>query len=156
MTATEQVIATNRRAYHDYYIEESIEAGLVLTGTEIKSIRERRVNLRDSYARVEGHELWLWNAHIAPYPSASHFNHDPIRTRKLLLHRRQIGYLAAKVKEKGYTLIPLRLYIKDGYAKIEIGLGKGKTLYDKREAIASKEARLQIQRALKTDFKKSK
>src|SRR4051812_24369924 len=113
-------IAVNRRAFYDYAIEDRVEAGLVLTGTEIKSIREGRVNLRDSYVRPIRGEMWLWNAHIAPYAMGNRENHEPTRSRKLLLHRRQIGELASKVQSKGYTLVPLRMYLKRGRAKIEV------------------------------------
>jgi len=142
-------IAFNRKAYHDYHIEETLEAGLALTGTEIKSIRLGRVNLREAYARVEKGEAWLLNAHVAQYPGGNRYHHEPTRPRKLLLHRKEIDRLLGKVREKGYTLVPLRLYIKGGYAKIELGLGQGKRLYDKREAIARREAQREIERAVK-------
>ena len=144
-----KTIATNRKAYHDYYILETVEAGVVLTGTEIKSIRAGRVNLRDAYAKPEGNELWLFNAHIARYQASSHYNHEPTRTRKLLLHREQINQLIGKVSQKGLTLVPLKLYIKNGVAKLELGVARGKKLVDRREVIASREAKREIERALK-------
>jgi SsrA-binding protein len=142
-------ITVNRKAYHDYHILESLEAGIVLTGTEIKSIRAGRVNIRDAYARPEGGELWLVNAHIAAYQAGSHYNHEPNRPRKLLLHRRQIDELAGMVMQKGLTLVPLKLYIKRGVAKLELGVARGKRLHDKREAMARRETEREIGRALK-------
>ncbi len=144
-----KVISTNRKAYHDYHVEETHEAGLVLTGSEIKSIRAGRVSLRDSYAQLKGGELWLIGTYVAPYAQASHQNHEPRRDRKLLMHRRQIERLAAKVQAKGYTIVPLRLYLKNNLAKVEIALVRGKKLYDKREAIAKRETQRQIDRAIK-------
>ena len=143
-----KTIATNRKAYHDYYVQDSEEAGIALTGSEIKSIRTGRVNLQDSYIRPEGGELWLLNAHIARYEASSYLSHEPTRPRKLLLHRKQIDNLASKVAEKGLTLVPLKLYIKDGLAKVEIALAKGKKLYDKREAITRRDLERDIGRAL--------
>ena len=144
-----KTIATNRKAYHRYHIGDSVEAGLVLTGTEIKSIRAGRVNLGDAYIRPEAGELWLANAHIARYEASSYSSHEPMRPRKLLLHRKEINLLTSKVQEKGLTLVPLRLYIKDGMAKVEIALAKGKKLYDKRESITRREIEREIGRALK-------
>jgi SsrA-binding protein len=144
-----KTITVNRKAYHDYHILESLEAGIALTGTEIKSIRAGRVNIRDAYARPESGELWLVNAHIAAYQAASHFNHDPNRPRKLLLHRRQIDELAGMVSQKGLTLVPLKLYIKRGVAKLELGVARGKRLHDKREAMARRETEREIERAMK-------
>ena len=144
-----KTIATNRKAYHNYHIEDSVEAGLVLKGTEIKSIRASRVSLGDAYVRVEAGELWLVNAHIARYDAASYLSHEPTRPRKLLLHRKQIDSLASKVKERGFTLVPVKLYIKDSIAKVEVALARGKKLYDKRESIARREAERAIGRALK-------
>jgi SsrA-binding protein len=150
MTAT-KTITVNRKAYHDYDIEESIEAGIALTGTEIKSIRAGRVNLRDAYARSERGELWLFNAHIAPYEAGNRYNHEPTRPRKLLLHRKEINWLAGRAAQKGLTLIPLRLYLnKRGLAKVELGVAKGKKLYDKRQSIARREAEREIERVLKS------
>jgi len=144
----EKVIATNRKAYHDYFIDETYEAGIVLTGAEIKSVRAGRVSLRDSFALVKGGEAWLLNAHIAPYKHATHTSHEPKRDRKLLLHRYQINRLREKVREKGYTLVPLRMYLKDNRAKVEIALVRGKKLYDKRRAIAERDAQREVERAL--------
>lgn len=144
-----KTIAVNRKAYHDYHIEETVEAGIALKGTEIKSIREGRVNIRDAYAKPERGELWLLNAHIAAYQAGSHFNHEPGRPRKLLLHRHQIDYFIGLVSRKGLTLVPLKLYIKKGIAKLELGVARGKRSYDKREAIARRETDRQIERSLK-------
>lgn len=144
-----KTVAINRKAYHDYHLQDSVEAGIVLTGTEIKSIRAGRVNLRDAYVRPEGGELWLLNAHIARYEPGSYLSHEPTRPRKLLLHRKQIANLTSKVQEKGLTLVPLKLYIKGGIAKVEIALAKGKKLYDKRESIIRRETEREIDRALK-------
>ncbi|NOZ70460.1 MAG: SsrA-binding protein SmpB [Chloroflexi bacterium] len=144
-----KVIARNKKAYHDYHIIDTIEAGMVLTGTEIKSIRLGRVNLRDAYVLIRDGEAWLINAHIAPYPFGNRENHEPRRERKLLLHRREIARLLAKVNERGYTIVPLRLYLRHNKAKIEIALVKGKRLYDKREAIARRDADRDLQRTLK-------
>jgi len=145
-----KVIATNRKAYHNYHIGESVEAGIVLTGTEIKSVREGRVVLGDSYVRPQNGELWLVNAHIARYDAGSYMSHEPTRSRKLLLHKKQIAELASQVAEKGFTLVPTKLYIKDSLAKVEVALAKGKKLYDKREAIARREAEREIERTTKT------
>jgi len=144
-----KTITVNRKAYHDYHILESLEAGIVLTGSEIKSIRAGRVNIRDAYARSENGELWLYNSHIATYQAASHFNHEPNRPRKLLLHRRQIDELAGMVAQKGLTLVPLKLYIKRGTAKLELGVGRGKKLHDKRETIARRDTEREIARAFR-------
>ncbi len=145
----EKTIAQNRKAYHDYTILETVEAGLVLTGTEIKSIRDGRVNLRDGYAHGDKGELWLYNAHIARYPGGNRWNHEPLRPRKLLLHKDQIASLLGKVHQEGMTLVPLRLYLKGRVAKIELALAKGKKVYDKREAIARKEAQREMERAIR-------
>ena len=144
-----KTVATNRKAYHDYYIQDSQEAGIALTGSEIKSIRAGRVNLRDAYIRPEGGELWLLNAHIARYEASSYLSHEPTRPRKLLLHRKQIDNLTSKVAEKGLTLVPLRLYIKGSLAKVEVALAKGKKLYDKRESIARRDAERDIGQAMR-------
>jgi SsrA-binding protein len=144
-----KTITVNRKAYHDYTILESLEAGIVLSGSEIKSIRAGRVNIRDAYARPENSELWLVNAHIAAYEAASRFGHEPNQPRKLLLHRRQIDELTALVSQKGLTLVPLKLYIKKGTAKLELGVGRGKKLHDKREAIARRDTEREIERAMK-------
>jgi len=144
-----KTITVNRKAYHDYHILESMEAGIALKGTEIKSIREGRVNIRDAYAKPENGELWLLNAHIAGYQAGSHFNHEPGRARKLLLHRHQIDYLAGLVSRKGLTVVPLKLYIKKGIAKLELGVARGKRAYDKRDAMARRETERVIERSLK-------
>jgi SsrA-binding protein len=144
-------IAVNRKALHDFEVLSSLEAGLALTGTEIKSIREGRVNLRDAYARVAGGEAWLYNTHIAQYDKASHFNHDPLRRRKLLLHRDEIRELERQTSTKGLTLVPLRLYYKRGMAKLQLALVRGRKSYDKREAIADREVQRDIARALRRD-----
>ena len=146
---TIKTVATNRKAYHNYHIGESVEAGIALTGTEIKSLRAGRASLSDAYVRPEARELWLVNAHIARYEAGSYQSHEPKRPRKLLLHRKQIDSLTSRVVERGFTLIPVRLYIKDSLAKVEVALGKGKKLYDKREAIARHEAEREIERAIK-------
>ncbi len=144
-----KTITVNRKAYHDYHILESLEVGIVLSGTEIKSIRAGRVNIRDAYARPEGGELWLFNSYIAAYQAGSHYNHEPNRARKLLLHRHQIGQLVSMTTQKGLTLVPLKLYIKRGVAKLELGVARGKKLYDRREAMARRETEREIERALK-------
>ena len=141
-------VATNRRARHEYWIEETYEAGIVLTGTEVKSLREGRVSLADAFARVDGDELWLHHLHINPYAQGNIHNHDPLRPRKLLLHRREILRLKAKTDQKGYTLIPLRLYFRRGIVKIELAVARGRHLYDKRERIAEREAERRIARNL--------
>ena len=144
-----KTITVNRKAYHDYHILESLEVGIVLAGTEIKSIRAGRVNISDAYAKPEGGELWLFNAHIAAYQAGSHHNHPPNRPRKLLLHRRQINELASVVIQKSLTLVPLKLYIKRGVAKLELAVARGKRLHDKRDAMARRETDREIERALK-------
>ena len=141
-------VATNRRARHEYWIEETYEAGIVLTGTEVKSLREGRVSLADAFARVDGDELWLHHLHINPYAQGNIHNHDPLRPRKLLLHRREILRLKVKTDQKGYTLIPLRLYFRRGIVKIELAVARGRHLYDKRERIAEREAERRIARNL--------
>ena len=144
-----KTVTINRKAYHDYYILESHEAGIVLKGSEIKSIRAGRVNLRDAYAKPENGELWLHNSHIASYDAARYNTHEPTRPRKLLLHRKEIDNLAGKVTQRGLTLVPLKLYIENGVAKVELGVAKGKKLYDKREAIARREVERDIERQMK-------
>ena len=146
-----KLVAQNKKAYHDYFIEETLEAGIVLTGTEVKSIRAGRVNLRDSYAAVEKGELFLIGVHISPYEQGNIHNHDPLRTRKLLVHAGEIRRLFGKAQVAGYTLIPTKLYFKDGRAKIEIGLAKGKATYDKRQTLAKKEADRDMERAFRRD-----
>ena len=144
-----KTVTTNRKAYHNYHVQDSLEAGLVLTGTEIKSIRAGRMSLADAYVRPEREELWLLNAHIARYDAGSYMSHEPTRPRKLLLHRKEIAGLASKVAEKGLTLIPLRVYIKNNRAKVEVALAKGKKLYDKRESIVRREAEREMGRVIK-------
>jgi len=140
----EKVIATNRKAFHNFTILEKYEAGLVLRGTEVKSLREAQVNFKDCYAAIDGNEAWLIGCHISPYHHGSDANHDPERRRKLLLHRREIGRLLGKVAERGLTLVPLRLYFKDGRAKVELGLARGKKLHDKRAAIRERDERREM------------
>ena len=144
-----RVIAQNRSAFYDYTILATVEAGLALQGTEIKSVREGKVDLRDAYAFPENGELWMVNAHIAPYSKGGVHNHEPRRRRKLLLHREEIGRLTGQVAQRGYTLVPLRLYIKGRVAKVELGLASGKRQYEKRERIAEREAEREIQRGMK-------
>ena len=144
-----KVVAQNKKASHDYFIEETYEAGIVLKGTEIKSIRNGRVQLKDSFARISNGEVFLNNAHISPYEQGNQFNHDPVRERKLLLHRQQINKLIGATKQQGYSIVPLKLYLKDGFAKVLIGLAKGKKNYDKRESLKKKEAKREMQRAFK-------
>jgi SsrA-binding protein len=144
------LVADNRKARHDFFVEEAIEAGLMLVGTEVKSLRDHRINLRDSYARVKNGEIFLLGVHIGAYAPAGQFSHQETRARKLLMHRREIDRLWGRVREQGYSLIPLKIYFKDGRAKVEIALAKGKKLYDKREAIARKDSRRELERALKT------
>ena len=143
-----KVVATNRKARHDYLIEDTFEAGIVLTGSEIKSIRAGQVNLRDGYAALRDGELWLLNAHIAPYHQASYENHEPRRERKLLMHRREINRLTGKLQEKGLTLVPLQLYLKNSRAKVELGLARGKKLYDKRQSMRERDDHRQIAEVL--------
>ena len=142
-------VAVNRKALHDYEILDKVEAGLVLTGTEIKSIRAGKVDLRDAYARVQDGELWLHGAHIAPYDSGSYMNHEPRRPRKLLVHRSELGDLAAQTAEKGLTLAALRLYLKNHHAKVELGVARGKRQYDKRRAIIDRERERAARQAMK-------
>ncbi|MFC1918389.1 SsrA-binding protein SmpB [Chloroflexota bacterium] len=144
-----KTVATNRKAYHNYHIQDSVEAGVVLTGTEIKSIRAGRVSLADAYVRPEGGELWLLNAHIARYEAGSYLSHEPRRPRKLLMHRKEINTLASKMSERGFTLVPVKLYIKGSIAKVGVALARGKKLYDKRESIARRETEREMGRVLK-------
>lgn len=147
--AGERVVATNRKALHDYEIAETYEAGVELTGSEVKSIRAGRVNLRDAYAKPVDGELWLYKCHIAAYDPASRYGHEPERPRRLLLHREEIRRLSAKVQERGFTLVPLRLYFKRNRVKVALALAKGRKLYDRREAVAKREAEREIERALR-------
>lgn len=144
-----KVVAQNKKARHDYHIEESFEVGIVLTGTEIKSIRAGKSNLKDSFARIHNGEVFLHNMHISPYEQGNRFNHDPLRTRKLLLSRKEISKLIGITKEKGYSLVPLRMYLKRGFAKLELALAKGKKLYDKRESLKKKDAQREIERGFR-------
>ncbi len=144
-----KIVATNRKAYHNYSVEDTLEAGIALTGSEIKSIRSGRVSLGEAYVRLESNEMWLLNAHIARYEAASHQSHEPTRRRKLLLHRKEIAILTTKIAEKGFTLVPLKLYIKGRIAKVEIALARGKRLYDKRQTIIRREMEREIGRALR-------
>jgi len=143
----ERAIATNRRARHDYDILETIEAGVVLRGTEVKSLRDSQVTFKDAYATIRHDELWLLGCHINPYSHGSDANHDPERDRKLLLHRREISRLAGKIAERGLTLIPLRLYFKQGRVKLELGLGRGRKLHDKRSAIRERDVKREMDKA---------
>jgi SsrA-binding protein len=147
-TTAVRTVTTNRKARHDYHIDDTFEAGIALTGTEIKSIRAGRVNLRDSYATIKEGELWLLNTHIAPYQQGTYANHEPRRPRKLLMHRREINRITGKLQEKGFTLVPLRLYLKNNLAKVELGLARGKKQYDKRAALRQRETRREIDRAV--------
>ena len=144
-----KLIAKNPVARHNYNIEETIETGIVLTGTEIKSIRQGKVNLKESYAGIKNGEVFIYSMHISPYEHGNIYNKDPLRDRKLLLNKREINKLIGKIKTKGYTLIPVSLYFKGSIVKLELGVGKGKKLYDKREDLAKKEAERRIERALK-------
>ncbi|GEM05752.1 SsrA-binding protein [Halolactibacillus miurensis] len=144
-----KVVAQNKKANHDFFIEETIEAGIVLQGTEIKSIRNGRVNMKDSFARVSNGEVFLHNLHISPYEQGNIHNHEPTRMRKLLLHKKQIAKLIGETQQAGYSLVPIKMYLKDGYAKVLIGLGKGKKKYDKREDLKRKQMNRDVARALK-------
>jgi SsrA-binding protein len=146
------LIAQNRKARYEYSILDTVEAGMVLRGTEIKSIRAGRINLKDGYAGIRGNELWLYNVHIAPFKEGNQFNHDPLRTRKLLLKRKEIDRLVGEVKQGGVTLVPLKVYIKNGVAKVLLGLAKGKKQYDKRETIKRRDQERQVRRAIKDNY----
>jgi SsrA-binding protein len=145
----EKLICANKRARRDYAIDETYEAGMVLVGTEVKALRQGKANLKDSYARIKGGEVFLVDSHISPYSHGNQFNHDPDRTRKLLMHKREIRKLYGKTRERGFTLIPLRMYFKDGKAKVEVGLGKGKKLYDKREDLKRRAMEREVERSFK-------
>lgn len=150
-----KIIATNRKARRDYTILETMETGIVLVGTEVKALREGKANLQDSFATVDDEEMWLHDAHISPYSKGNQFNHEPKRTRKLLMHAREIRRLIGKVREKGLTLIPLRMYFNDnGKVKVEIGLGRGKKSYDKRREIAERDAKREMRRAMREKERK--
>ncbi|QDK66807.1 SsrA-binding protein [Bacillus halotolerans] len=148
-----KVLSQNKKANHDYFIEETYETGIVLQGTEIKAIRAGRVNLKDSFAKIERGEIFLHNMHVSPYEQGNRYNHDPLRTRKLLMHRKEINKLIGLTKEKGYSLVPLKLYLKNGFAKVLLGLGKGKKNYDKREDLKRKDAKREIERAFRDSQK---
>jgi len=147
VTMAIKVITTNKKAYHDYFIGETVEAGIALTGTEIKSIRAGAVNMGDSYVRPEKGELWLENMHIARYAPGSYMSHEPLRRRRLLLHKKEIRNLTAKVSQKGLTLVPTRLYLKDSRAKLEVALARGKKLFNKKEDIAKKDTERELERS---------
>ena len=145
----QQVVATNRKAFHDYFIEDKFEAGMVLQGTEVKALRERRVNLQDSFARIENGEVFLYHCHISPYSHGHRENHEPLRVRKLLLHGHEINRLIGKTQLKGLTLVPLKIYFKRGRVKVELGVGRGKAQADKRQTIKKRMAEKEVQRAMK-------
>jgi len=144
-----KVVAVNKKANHDFAIEETIEAGIVLLGTEIKAIRNSKVQLRDAFVRIRNNEAWISNMHISPYDHGNQFNHDPLRSRKLLLHKKQISKLIGQTKEQGSAIVPIKMYLKDGFAKVLIGIGKGKKDYDKRQDLKKKDAKREIDRALR-------
>jgi len=144
-----KVVTENRKAWHDYFIEETYEAGIALTGTEVKSLRAGKSNLKDSYAQVENGEMFLFNMHISPYEQGNRFNVDPVRKRKLLLHKNEISRLFGKVKQQGLALVPLKVYFKRGRIKIELALAKGKKQYDKRDALAAKDAQREVERSMR-------
>lgn len=148
-----KVVAQNKKARHDYHIEETFETGLVLTGTEIKSIRAGKANLKESFARIQNGEVFLHNMHVSPYEQGNQFNHDPLRTRKLLMNRKEINKLIGITKEKGYSLVPLRMYLKRGFCKLELALARGKKLYDKRETLKKKDAQRDIERGFRESQK---
>ncbi len=151
MAEGEKIIATNRKAYFNYEIIEKIEAGLILTGTEVKALRDGKANLSDAYVHFRNNEAFLIHCHISPYSNAGPFNHEPLRMRKLLMHQSEIAKLESQTQEKGFTLIPLKMYFKKGRAKVELGLGRGKKLYDKRETIKRKEQNREVSKAIKRD-----
>jgi SsrA-binding protein len=145
-----KIVCQNRKAFHDYSIEEAVEAGIQLAGTEVKSLRDGKANLKDSYVLIKDGEVFLFNCHISPYSHGNIMNHEPLRTRKLLLHRKEIERIRGKALQKGYTLVPLKIYFKGSYAKVEVGLAKGKKVYEKRESIKEREAKRTIERAMKS------
>lgn len=148
-----KIIAQNRKAYYDFHIEDTLEAGIALLGTEVKSLREGRANLRDSYVAIKGGEAYLHNCHISPYTHGNIMNHEPLRTRKLLMHRKEIDRVRGKIEAKGYTLVPLKVYFKGSFAKVEIGLARGKKIFEKRDTIKEREAKREIEKATKTSRK---
>lgn len=145
-----KIVCQNKKAFHDYSIDETLEAGIQLLGTEVKSLRDGKANLKDSYVLIKNAEAFILNCHISPYSHGNIMNHDPLRTRKLLLHRKEIERLRGKIQQKGYTLLPLKIYFKDSYVKVEVGLAKGKKVYEKRETIKEREAKRTIERAMKS------
>lgn len=149
ITKGEKLVAQNKKAFHDYHIEERYETGVVLTGTEIKSVRTGKVNMRDSFAQIRRGEVFLHNMHISPYEQGNRYNHEPLRTRKLLMNRQEINKLIGMIKAKGYTLVPIKIYLKNGLAKVEIALAKGKKEYDKRETIKQRDANREMAKAIK-------
>lgn len=149
MPEHDYVVTVNRQAYHDYFVDETVESGISLRGTEVKSIRAGHVNLRGAYARIKDGEVWLEGMHIAEYEQGTYMNHDPLRARRLLLHRREINRLIGRVQAKGQTLVPLKLYFKHNHVKVELGLARGKKLYDKREAIKERETARELARVTK-------
>ncbi|MBQ8821070.1 MAG: SsrA-binding protein SmpB [Lachnospiraceae bacterium] len=146
---TQKLVANNKKAYHDYFIDETFEAGLVLHGTEVKSMRMGKCSIKESFIRIENGEVFVYGMHVSPYEKGNIFNKDPLRVKKLLMHKYEINKLLGKIKEKGYTLVPLQVYFKDGRAKVEIGLAHGKKLYDKRDAIAKKDQRREAEKEFK-------
>lgn len=144
-----KLVANNKKAYHDYFVDEKIEAGLVLHGTEVKSLRMGKCSIKEAFIRIENGEMYIYGMHISPYEKGNIFNKDPLRTKKLLLHKAEINKLSGKIKEKGFTIVPLQVYFKDGRAKIEIGLCRGKKLYDKRQDIAKKDQRREAEKEFK-------
>lgn len=154
MISRMNIVAQNRKAYHDYSIEETLEAGIQLVGTEVKSLRDGRANLKDSYVLIKDSEVFLFNCHISPYSHGNIMNHEPLRTRRLLLHRKEIERIRGKMQQKGYALIPLKIYFKGSYAKVEIGLAKGKRQYEKRETIKEREAHRDIEREMRSRNRK--
>lgn len=146
---TQKLIANNKKAYHDYFIDETYEAGVALHGTEVKSMRMGKCSIKEAFVRIENGEVFVYGMHVAPYEKGNIFNKDPLRVKKLLMHRYEINKLSGKVAEKGYTLVPLQVYFKEGKVKVEIGLARGKKLYDKREAIAKKDQRRETEREFK-------
>ncbi len=149
MSEAMKLVANNKKAYHDYFIEEKYEAGIVLHGTEVKSMRMGKCSIKESFIRIENGEIFAYGMHVSPYEKGNIFNKDPLRVKKLLLHKKEINKLMGKIAEKGYTLVPLQVYFKDGKAKVEIGLAKGKKLYDKRQDIAKKDQRREAEKELK-------
>lgn len=146
---TQKLIANNKKAYHDFFIDETYEAGVALHGTEVKSMRMGKCSIKESFIRIEKGEVFVYGMHVSPYEKGNIFNKDPLRVKKLLMHRYEINKLEGKIKEKGYTLVPLQVYFKEGKVKVEIGLARGKKLYDKRETIAKKDARRETEREFK-------